>query len=146
MKQYVFEVLEEMAKQRNRNDKVRVLKENETWALKDIIRGSMDSTIKWNLPEGEPPYKPAEGVNEDGEGTDLEGALIGKMRMMKYFISVDGNVLENIKPAKREVVFIQLLETIAPKDAKLVLEMKSGAIKGVSTGVVEKAFPQIQTK
>jgi len=43
-------------------------------------------------------------------------------------------------------VFIQLLETIAPKDAKLVLEMKSGAIKGVSTGVVEKAFPQIQTK
>ena len=68
------------------------------------------------------------------------------MRMMKYFISVDGNVLENIKPAKREVVFIQLLETIAPKDAKLVLEMKGGSIKGVSTGVVEKAFPQIQTK
>ena len=59
MKQYVFEVLEEMAKQRNRNDKVRVLKENETWALKDIIRGSMDSTIKWNLPEGEPPYTAA---------------------------------------------------------------------------------------
>ena len=37
MKQYVFEVLEEMAKQRNKNDKVRILKENETWALKDII-------------------------------------------------------------------------------------------------------------
>ena len=29
MKQYVFEVLEEMAKQRSRDDKVRVLKENE---------------------------------------------------------------------------------------------------------------------
>ena len=56
MKQYVFEVLEEMAKQRNRNDKVRVLKENETWALKDIIRGTMDTKIIWNLPEGEPPY------------------------------------------------------------------------------------------
>ena len=44
MKQYVFEVLEEMSKQRNRKDKVRVLKENESWALKDIIRGSMDTT------------------------------------------------------------------------------------------------------
>ena len=30
MKQYVFEVLEEMAKQRSRDEKVRVLKENET--------------------------------------------------------------------------------------------------------------------
>ena len=64
--------------------------------------------------------------------------------MMKYFISVDGNVLEDVQPAKREVVFIRLLETIAPKDAKLVLEMKKGAIKGVSSNVVQKAFPQIQ--
>ena len=39
-----------------------------------------------------------------------------------------------------------LLETIDPKDAKLVLEINSVAIKVVSTGVVEKAFPQIQTK
>ena len=31
MKQYVFEVLEEVAKQRNRNDKVRILKENERY-------------------------------------------------------------------------------------------------------------------
>jgi hypothetical protein len=59
MKQYVFEVLEEMSKQRNRKDKVRVLKENESWALKDIIRGSMDTTVVWNLPIGEPPYTAA---------------------------------------------------------------------------------------
>ena len=59
MKQYVFEVLEEVAKQRNRNDKVRILKENETWALKDIIRGTMDSKVKWNLPAGQPPYTPS---------------------------------------------------------------------------------------
>ena len=56
MKQYVFEVLEEMAKQRSRDDKVKVLKENETWALKDVIRGAMDSTVTWNLPIGSPPY------------------------------------------------------------------------------------------
>ena len=90
--------------------------------------------------------KDEEGVDEDGQGTDLEGALIGKMRQMKYFISVDGNVLENVPPAKREVVFIQLLETVAPKDALLVLEMKEGSIKGVSPTVVKKAFPQIQTE
>ena len=57
MKQYVFEVIEEAAKQRSRDDKVKVLKSNETWALKDIIRGSMDSKVEWNLPEGSPPYQ-----------------------------------------------------------------------------------------
>ena len=84
------------------------------------------------------------GTDEEGTGTDLEGALLGKMRMMKYFIAVDGNVLENVPPAKREVVFIQLLESVAPKDAKLVLEMKKRAIKGISKTVVQTAFPQIQ--
>ena len=66
--------------------------------------------------------------------------------MMKYFISVDGNILEDVKPAKREVVFIRLLESIAPKDAKLVLEMKTRNLKGVSANVVQKAFPQIKVK
>ena len=65
---------------------------------------------------------------------------------MKYFISVDGNPLENVKPAKREVVFIRLLESIAPKDAKLVLEMKNRSIKGISPNVVTTAFPQVQVK
>ena len=52
MSKYVFEILEEVGKQRNRNDKVKILRDNESWALKDVIRGSMDSTIVWNLPEG----------------------------------------------------------------------------------------------
>ena len=142
----LYEIIDEVRKSKNVKIKSEILQNNESTALIDLLQLTYNPGIKWLLPEGEPPYKPAEGINEEGEGSDLEGALIGKMRMMKYFISVDGNVLENIKPAKREVVFIQLLETIAPKDAKLVLEMKSGAIKGVSTGVVEKAFPQIQTK
>ena len=45
MNKYVFEILEEVGKQRNRNDKVKILKQHESWALKDVIRGSMDSTV-----------------------------------------------------------------------------------------------------
>jgi len=49
MSKYVFEILEEVGKQRNRDDKVKILRDNESWALKDIIRGTMDSTVNWNL-------------------------------------------------------------------------------------------------
>ena len=94
MKQYVFEVLEEMAKQRNRNDKVRVLKENETWALKDIIRGSMDSTIKWNLPEGEPPYTAATALSHPTNLTNQNGQF-------KYF--VNGGPGDKIPKYKKEL-------------------------------------------
>ena len=63
------------------------------------------------------------------------------IKLVKLLKSAEVKVIP--KPAKREVVFVRLLETIAPKDAKLVLEMKTRSIKGVSSNVVQKAFPQI---
>ena len=56
---YVFEVLERVQKAKKKEDKLKILKTNESWALKDIIRGSIDTTVVWNLPKGKPPYKAA---------------------------------------------------------------------------------------
>lgn len=140
----LYEVVDEVRKSKNVKIKANILQKNESTALIDMLQLTYNPGIQWLLPEGNPPYTPAEGVDEEGNGTDLEGALIGQMRMMKYFISVDGNILEEVKPAKREVVFIRLLESIAPKDAKLVLEMKTRSLKGISANVVQKAFPQIK--
>ena len=135
MKQYVFEVLEEMAKQRNRNDKVRVLKENETWALKDIIRGSMDSTIQWNLTEGEPPYTAATAHSHPTNLTKQNGQF-------KYFVK--GGQGDKMPKYKREQIFIGILEGIHPEDAKLVLSMiNKEKLKGITLPVVEEAFPNL---
>ena len=135
MKQYVFEVLEEMAKQRNRNDKVRVLKENETWALKDIIRGSMDSTIKWNLPEGEPPYTAAAAHSHPTN-------LTKQNAQFKYFVK--GGQGDALPKFKREQIFIGILEGVHPEDAKLVINMiNKKKIPGISKPVVEEAFPKL---
>jgi len=134
----LYEIIEECRKTKNVTIKAEILQKNQSTALIDLFQLTYNPTIQWLLPEGDPPYRAA-------EETDLEGALIGKMRQMKYFISVNGKILEDVQPAKREVVFIQLLESIAAQDAKLVLEMKSRNIKGVSKTVVKQAFPQIDT-
>jgi len=135
MKQYVFEVLEEMAKQRNRADKVRVLKENETWALKDIIRGSMDSTIKWNLPEGDPPYTAAAAHSHPTN-------LTKQNKQFKYFL--EGGQGDTLPKYKREQIFIGILEGVHPEDAKLVVNMiNKKKIPGISKPVVEEAFPKL---
>ena len=135
MKQYVFEALEEMAKQRNRDDKVRVLKENETWALKDIIRGSMDSTVVWNLPEGEPPYTASAAHNHP---TNLRK----QNAQFKYFVK--GGQGDQLPKYKRENIFIGILEGVHPEDAKLVINMiNKRKIPGISRPVVEEAFPNL---
>lgn len=132
------EIINECRKTKNVKIKAQILQENQSSQLIDVLQLTYNPSIKWVLPEGNPPYTAVEA------DTDLEGAFHGKMRMMKYFISVDGNVLEPaVKEIKRETIFIQMLESIAPGDAKLLLEMKSGNIKGVSKTVVKEAFPQI---
>ena len=132
------EIIAECRKSKNVKIKAQILKDNESSQLIDVFQLTYNPSIKWIMPEGDPPYTAVE------DGTDLEGAFFGKMRMMKYFISVDGNLLEpDVHEIKRETIFIQLLESIAPGDAKLLLEMKKGSIKGVSKTVVKEAFPQI---
>jgi len=133
------EIIAECRKSKNVKIKAEILQNHTSTQLIDLLQLTYNPTIEWILPEGIPPFTKAE------DGTDLEGALFGKMRMMKYFIKVNGQVLEpQVKPAKREVVFVQMLESIAPGDADLILEVKERTIKGVSKTVVKEAFPQIQ--
>lgn len=129
----VYEVLEKVRKARSKEQKVQILKDNETWALKDILRGTLDSTVEWNLPPGEPPYNPAK-----------EDAPTNLLKEHKNFVYLVKGFRESnrLHPAKRESIFIGLIEGIHPMDAKLVIAMiNKQKPEGVSRPVVEEAFP-----
>ena len=135
MKQYVFEVFEEINKKRNKEDKIKILKENESWALKDIIRGSMDSTINWNLPVGAPPYTAAPEHSHPAN-------LLRENTKFKYFVK--GGAGDKMQKYKREQLFIGILEGVHPEDAKVVLSMiNKQKLKGITLPVVEEAFPNL---
>ena len=133
MTKFVYEVLEEVAKKRSKKDKVAILKDNESWALKDIIRGSMDSSVKWNLPGGQPPYEPSEGHNHPSN-------LLKENEQFKYFVK--GGPGDQMPDLKRENIFIGLIEGVHPQDAKLIIAMiNKEKPKGLSKQVVQEAFP-----
>lgn len=133
MKQYVFEVFEEITKTKTKGDKIKVLKQNESWALKDIIRGSMDSTIKWNLPTGSPPYTAA--LEESHPAN-----LLKENTKFKYFVK--GGPGDNMPAFKRESIFIGILEGVHPQDAELVISMiNKEKPKGLTRPMVKEAFP-----
>lgn len=132
-KQFIYEVLEQVAKAKKKEDKIKILKENESWALKDIIMGSIDTSVKWLLPAGTPPYTACE---EQSVPTNL----LRENTKFKYFVK--GGPGEKMQPVKRESIFIGILEGIHPKDAELVIAMKNKQkIPGLSRPIVEEAFP-----
>ena len=133
MAKFVFEVLEEVAKKKSKKDKVEILKNNESWALKDIIRGSMDSRVVWLLPGGEPPYT----------ACPIESTPTNLMREnTKFAYFVKGGKGKDLPSYKRENIFIGMLDSIHPDDARLVIDMiNKKTPKGLTKPIVNEAFP-----
>ena len=129
----VYEVLEEARKKRAKADKIKVLQDNETWALKDILRGSTDTTVAFNLPAGSPPYNP-------NRPESVPSNLLKRNKDFRWFVK--GGPGDGLKNFEREKRFIELLEGIHPEDAKLVINMISKKKpEGVSRPVIDEAFP-----
>lgn len=137
MAKNVFEVLE-LASKGSKADKVKVLKANETWALKDILKGTFDDGIQWNLPKGEVPYTPSEEHNHPAN-------LQRENKNFKYFVK-GFQAGEKLPAFKREKIFLGLIEGIHPKDAVVVIDMiNKRKPKGITRPVVEEAFPGLLT-
>jgi len=129
----VYEVLEKASKQRKKEDKINILKQNESWALKDILKGSMDDRIQWALPAGSPPYSPNDGHNAPAN-------LLRENQKFKYFVK--GGPGDKMLKARRENLFIGLIEGIHPEDAKLVINMiNKQKPYGLTKPIINQAFP-----
>lgn len=130
----VYEVFEKFEKTRNRAERIQLLKDNESWALKDIIKGSMDPKIEWLVPKGEVPYTPAEPAT-------VPSTL--RRRNTDFAYVVKGGKGEGLPAYKRERIFLGIVESIHPKDAELVCKMinKEKPVKGLTEAIVREAFP-----
>lgn len=129
----VAEFLDKVGKLKRTQEKVEALRANDSYVLRVVLQAIYDPNVKFALPEGEPPYKPNELV-------DQEHVLIHDARYITYFI--EG--LSDIAPLKRETMFIEFLERLDPRDAKLVLQMKEKKpVKGITVQHVVEALPNI---
>ena len=130
----VAEFLENVSKLKKREQKVEALRHNDSFVLRTVLQGAFDPRIKWLLPEGDPPYRPNELV-------DQENVFIRDARKLTYF--VQGGPYPNLKQVKREQMFIEMLETVAPADAKMLCAVKEKRLpwKGITVEIVNEAFP-----
>ena len=139
MAKFVFEVLEQFEKTKDRKSKIQVLKENDSLALKSILAGAMDPKVEWLVPKGPVPYTANEEHNAPSN-------LLSKYKEFRYVVK--GGPGERIPSYKRENVFLSILESIHPRDAELVVKMinKEKPCNGMTLKIIEEAFPNIIRK
>tara|TARA_E500000331_G_scaffold336968_1_gene364635 strand:- start:2086 stop:2634 length:549 start_codon:yes stop_codon:yes gene_type:complete len=132
----MHEVLTKVNNAKDKPKKIAVLKEHDTPGLRKMIKGSFDPNIKWDLPEGSPPYI----ANEAPDGT--EHSLL-ENESKKFWHFVEGADTATSK-TRKETMFVQILEALSKGEAELAIAMKDKELhkkyKGLSTAVVKEAF------
>ena len=124
---YITEVLEEI------NSDPKVIEQHKTdMALKILFEYAFIPENKMDLPAGDPPFKP------DAAPIGMSPANL-RMEMKKLYVFKR----QDLKPLRREQLFINLLESIHPDEAKLLLAVKEQKLnklyKKVTRKVVEEA-------
>tara|TARA_B100000989_G_scaffold164575_1_gene123013 strand:+ start:834 stop:1307 length:474 start_codon:yes stop_codon:yes gene_type:complete len=130
------EVLTKVNNAKTKDKKIAVLKENDTEALRMIIKSSFDPKIKWILPEGAVPFKP----NDAPDGTE-HTLLSQEARRLYHFIEGADNQTPRMR---KETMFIQMLEGLHKDEAAVLCHAKDKVLhqkyKGLSDNVVKTAF------
>ena len=96
-------------------EKVAILKENNSKQLKDVLILMCDKRWTFDLPDTPPPYQ--ESVIHESHGM-----LYRETRKFPYFVN-EMPQGQGLARMRKESLFIQLLETVDADDAKLVLRM-----------------------
>lgn len=132
------EVLQKVSNAKTKAQKIKLLQQYNSPALRSILIANFDDSVVSMLPEGEVPYEKND-VPEETEHTKL----VHEYRKLYLFFKGGANISQN----RREMLFIQLLEGLHQGEAEVLTLMKDKQIGKrwkITKQCVEEAFPQIK--
>jgi hypothetical protein len=140
----IYEIFDLVLKAPTKQEKIDILRKYDNIALRMICRMAFDRHLEWILPEGDPPYKPT-------KATDVHSQFYNEVKHLPKFFAVgnpyppkpDKNSPEAKKlEAKREQWFIDILEALMPKDAEILLAVKSQKLPSLYRGLTKKLIEE----
>ena len=113
------------------------LLENESEPLKEILKYAFHPDIKFALPPGKPPYKTI-GSPDEYNPTYLYPNI------RKFYLYIEGGH-DGLTQLRREQLFVQMLESLHPKEAEVVIQIKDKKLnyRGLTYALVKTTFPEI---
>ena len=116
--------------------KLKVLQDNDSVALRQVLKGAFDPKIEWELPEGDVPYT----LNDAPIGT--EHTVLSQEAKRLYLFTKGGD--NSLTKNKRETLFIQMLEGLSGEESKFLITVVNKKInneyKGFTANLVKEAF------
>ena len=132
----VHEIFTKINNAKDKPQKIAILKQFDNQAMRQLLKAAFDPKIKFDLPEGNPPYI----KNEAPAGTE-HTSLASEARKLYHFV-VGGN--NQITKLKKETMFIQMLEGLHGDDAEVLMAIKNkslnNAYKGLTANLVKETF------
>ena len=138
MKLLISEIIKKASNAKTKAEKIKILRDNNSQALRSVLKWNFEPAIKSDIPEGDVPFK----RNEAPIGTEhtmLEREAKNLWRFIK-----GANSLSRFK---REQLFIQMLEGLHESEADIVCLVKDKQLHKkyrITKAVVTSAFPNIQ--
>jgi len=130
------EILDKVHKAKTKDQKVSILKQNNSEGLRMVLKSSFDPKIEWAIPEGEVPFR----ANDVPMGTEHTVLAMESKKLWHFIKGADKTTPQH----KKETMFIQMLEGLHESEAKLLIAAKDKRLhqvyKGLSTNVVKEAF------
>ena len=132
------EIMQAVSSAKTKSSKIKILQENRSPALVSLFVWNFDPSIESALPEGEVPYTP-----NDSPTVDSQSKLASQYRTLYNYVK-GGN--DGLKRARRESLFIELLESLHPDEAELVCLVKDKDLSKkyrITHNVVKEAYPDV---
>jgi len=130
------EILDKVHKAKTKDQKVLILKQNNSEGLRMVLKSSFDPKIEWVMPEGEVPFR----ANDVPMGTEHTVLAMECKKLWHFIKGADKQTPQH----KKETMFIQMLEGLHESEAKLLVAAKDKRLhqvyKGLSANVVKEAF------
>ena len=129
----IDEVLTGIDQLKTKEERIATLRKYKHPAIEAVLRGAYDPDIKWALPEGPVPYRASGAI-------DQQGMLYSEYK--KFYVFVEGSC-PNLRQARRELLFVQFLESLHPGDAALITQVKDKHLPypNITPEIVEEAYP-----
>ncbi len=141
----VHELLEAVDAERVKAKKLEILRTHGEDSFKMTMIWNFDESVVSMLPEGSVPYQPVESdVQANREkGLPQRSTIRNSARQFYRFVKGGDDQLNKIK---RESIFINILETLPPQEAEILVLVKDKALNtkyNITKELVAEAYPEI---
>lgn len=136
----LYEIFDAFEECKTKKERMEVIEKNLSQLLVDVFKLTYHPQFQWKIKEMPDNYK----VPTDMLPGITHDSLAHQLRRL-YIFQVGNQTAESLTEKRRNELFIQMLESIEPREAEILLGIfqKDLGVKGLDYKFVKEAFPNL---